>query len=470
MALTPQQSADYQARIESAASPAEKSRAIAERNTALGFGTTKQTGNENVYTSDATIPSPLTPNQPIAKQTITYKTEPSGTDQTKMDEGSLPDRTSESQGYIDNAKATQNATIDFYTKQAERQALEWDNLTKDIADIDAELSPEIQRVKDTFAKRINEMGTTNKALQGQVALGNVRSGLARYAQATAEGLVSAETTAGMDRISELESQKMTAIQQAKDALKSNAKDKWKMFNEYMNTVASTYENKKKAVLDLAQMVKDEETAATTKAMNDLQLQKAKMDVQSDKADNVASGSVDVDEEGNIIFPTADDVAKLAEEKGIDPDILTNAVNERIDALKKIAREERGKISYYDEKGAGNKTIRHYFNENTGEDLYTKDLGYTYKGSSPSSTEKLTAEEKALQNAITKQKESLASNGTTWGDAYDYLVDLYGDPNPDLVKQLSDEDKQALNEQGIQVNEGDETLLDIYLNKSRFFNR
>lgn len=222
------------------------------------------------------ITSPTTPVNPVVPVSPVAPTAPKTEEETATD----------------NAKQEMIDSASFYKSQLEKQQTEFANYTKDIEDIDNELSPEIQNVKDIFAKKIADMETTNKAMQGQVGLGNVRSGLSRYAQATASGLVSAETTAGMNRIKELETQKVTAIQAAKNALKSDAKDKWSTFNNYMNQVNEAYENKKKAVLDLAKMYKDEETAAAEKTKAELDTQKYTLE----NLDNLAATGVELTDE------------------------------------------------------------------------------------------------------------------------------------------------------------------------------
>jgi hypothetical protein len=202
MALIPQQSADYQARIESATSPEERSKAIAERNTALGFGTTKQAGAQNVYTSNTTVPSPVAPTKQVAKQTITYKAEPS------MTGGTQPDMTGGA-GKVGAVSDTTKQTNDALALMGQKYDIQYKtltdnltNLTADIAAIDSETNPIIQDIKNTFDRRLAEMKVTNQAMVGQTNLSNVRTNLQRYAPQMAEGLVSAEVSNGMGRLSE----------------------------------------------------------------------------------------------------------------------------------------------------------------------------------------------------------------------------------------------------------------------------
>lgn len=76
---------------------------------------------------------------------------------------------------------------------------------------------------------------------------------------------------------------------------------------------------------------------------------------------------------------------------------------------------------------------------------------------------LTTEEQAFQDDLKKQIANLAQ-GSKWGVSYDYLAQVYGKSNPDLVRPLT--------AQEIIDNGGDpsidETLLDIMLGKSKYY--
>lgn len=223
----------------------------------------------------------------------------------------------------DDEKQSYNDTYEYFKAQEERRAKEFENLTADIARIDAENDPMIQNIKDIFNRRITEMETTNKAMQGQVALSGVRTGLARYASQMQKGLVSAETTAGMNRISELESQKLNAIQMAKEALKSQAKDRWKTFNEYMNSATEAYNNKVQAVKDLHTFLKDEEDRAQAQQLAEIKIQSVIREEGQATAESIAGAvysALGDDLEANMQF-----IIDTAKENNIDPNVLINTV-------------------------------------------------------------------------------------------------------------------------------------------------
>jgi len=76
---------------------------------------------------------------------------------------------------------------------------------------------------------------------------------------------------------------------------------------------------------------------------------------------------------------------------------------------------------------------------------------------------MTSEEKKFNDDISKQISNLAEGGS-WASAYYTLAGIYGRTNPDLVRKLSSD--EILNAGGIVGT--DETLLDIILNKSKYY--
>ncbi len=260
-------------------------------------------------------PTPTAPITPVVEtKTETPKT-PEQLDKETKD--------TEMKSASDNVKQEMTDQIAYLTSNLEKQAKEFENYTADIARIDAENDPMIQNIKDIFARRIATMESINKAMQGQVALAGSRSGLKRYASQMHQGLVSAETTAGMNRISELESQKLTAIQEAKRALKSDAEDKWKMFNQYMNSATEAYNNKVQAVKDLHTFLKDEEDRAYNQKIADINLQQVIREGQQATAESIAGAiysALGEDATENMQYLT-----DKAEEYGVPVDTLISTV-------------------------------------------------------------------------------------------------------------------------------------------------
>lgn len=241
------------------------------------------------------------------------------------------------------ASAAEQAIIDqasFYESQYNKLQTEFDNYTKDIAEIDAENNPLIQSIKDTFNRRITEMQGINKSMQGQISLAGTRTGLARYASQMQQGLISQEVTSGMNRISELERQKLTAIEEAKRALKSDAKDKWKTFNEFMDSASEAYANKVQAVKDLHTFLKDEEDRAYNQNIKDIQIQQLEQEMVQSNLDMYSSAMLSYDEAGNLTMPTADELQTIADDLGVNVNILAGSIRNKYVEMSKLNQEDQ----------------------------------------------------------------------------------------------------------------------------------
>lgn len=273
-------------------------------------------------------------------KTVPPPEKPSGTTGTEgtTGEGTTGEKTG-GDSYNDAINA-QKGLVDFYQSQYDRLQTEFDNYTKDIAEIDSENNPMIQDIKATFERRKAEMAKLNQSMQGQLGLTQGRTGMARYAPETAQGFISAEITNGMNRLSELESQKLAAIQEAKRALKSDAEDKWKTFNEMMNNATKAYENKVTAVKDLHAMVKAEEDAVLDRAKSELELQKLQQEVMASNLDSYSTAFVDFDENGNVIMADAADLQSFSKQSGIPYEQIVGAVRTKAYELSKLSQEDR----------------------------------------------------------------------------------------------------------------------------------
>jgi len=406
----------------------------------------------------------------------------------------------------DAAKAEYQALQDqstFFANKYTQLQEEFDNYTADIARIDAENDPMIQNVKDIFNRRIEEMKTINTAMQGQVALAGSRTGLARYASQMQAGLISQETTKGMNRISELESQKLTAIQQAKQALKSNAKDKWKTFNEFMDTATEAYANKVQAVKDLHTFLKDEEDRAQNQKKADLELQKLVRTEGEATADTIAGSlyaTIGDDISGNMEY-----IVSVAEDYGIDPNVLVNSINGYAqDQLNKTIEINKSLLSLGKDIPAGETFelapgitvtgtkepdelwVDSIVGNTKFKELYVKENGeyvskqkislgqaYKYTSSNKTSNEKLTEEEKKFQADLSKAITNLSTKDTKWGDAYNEMAVRYRSSSPELFTELSPEQKRAVEEEydgAIRFTEKDNTVMDVLLGKEYYANK
>lgn len=387
------------------------------------------------------VAQPTQPAQPKVEQKVETKTE-NGTDGTKIDE---------TNSYNDAINA-QKGLSDFYQSQYDKLQSQFDTYTADIALIDSENVPMINDIKATFERRKAEMEKLNQSMQGQLGIAQGRSGMARYAPETASGFISAEVTNGMNRLSELESQKLQAIAEAKRALKSDAEDKWTAFNTFMKEATTAYQNKTTALIDLHSMIKAEEDAVLEQAQAD-QKQQQQAGRDSAVADLMAQGVTDVtemlnylnfDESGEMIGDfTAEEVSKTM-------NLMANK-----DALAGLDSSLR---------------TYQYLKENQPEELeamgvtnyqsYLKSIALAKKtptsGGGGGSTPKQTPEQKAWEDDLSKSLGALSANKNDWGKVWNYMYSRYKD-TLELTAQNNPD-----------VYENAQEVLDDYLNKDMFF--
>lgn len=121
--------------------------------------------------------------------------------------------------------------FDKYDKAYEEMKTGMDESTKAMID----------SIKENYAARRDAMKVTNQSrLKGLEILGT-RTGRQRYAAEIQEGILSAEETAGMKRISELDREEKMLIMQAEQA---NDAKQWDMLNQRMGQLAAVREEKR----------------------------------------------------------------------------------------------------------------------------------------------------------------------------------------------------------------------------------
>lgn len=284
-------------------------------------------------------PTPITPTQPSAQKTTIVPTTTPAETPVEPPKATETPKTLE-QTSLDSYTQSLSEQAKFAQSQYDKIQTEFDKYTADITRIDAENDPMIQSIKDTFARRINEMGQTNEAMLQQTNISGIKTNMSRYASQIQQGFVSKEVTNGMNRISELESQKLNAIELAKQALKSTAKDRWSTFSSYMDTASKAYNDKVSAVKELYTTIRDAETLAEEKKYNDLKMQQLQQEILQKNVDSYASGFVDFDENGDILMADKAELEKFAQESGISYEQLVGAVRNKAHELSKLSSEDR----------------------------------------------------------------------------------------------------------------------------------
>ena len=170
------------------------------------------------------------------------------------------------------------------------------------------------------------------------------NGRQRFAPEIQISIIGAEESAGLARIADLNMEEISTLLQIQQAKSDN---NYKLVNKQFEVLKETQKNKRQALLDLHKLAMDNERLALQKAQNaraelqsEINLQEFMKDNEDRMAEAMGSQLVEIDENNEIIIPTYKQIRRLAEQTGIDPDILASQVNARIDELKKITRVNR----------------------------------------------------------------------------------------------------------------------------------
>lgn len=161
-----------------------------------------------------------------------------------------------------------------------------------------------------------------------------------------------EIASGYDAtIAQLQAEQISAVQKAREAeteaIRTGNSKKWQQAMDMYNAAADLVTKKSQLQRDKVQALKDSLAAKNDDARLVLDYQKYQDERQSKLIDNqstlaktLAPQLVDLDENGNVIAADFNTIASLAEESGLDPDILAGSVASYTDTLRKSSLDER----------------------------------------------------------------------------------------------------------------------------------
>lgn len=294
-----------------------------------------------------------------------------------------------------------NSTYDTLATNMKSQV---DSLT---AGLDTETAAMVQRISDTYVKRIAEQQDVNKRYLESSRVSGYASGRARYASELQDGILSKEEMDGLRRITDLEQERDNLIQQARAARDDKSRA---AVLDYQNKLLEINKAKASAVQDLFKNTMDTERLNIDKAKEVRSSIKDRIDTSVKTAESIAGAVVDYIDGANLSKAERDSaIADWADSYGVSEDYLKTAVkNYRID----MSKANPAIVQEYE-----------YMKNNSG-----------YKGS-------LLDYQRAKKNAITVSN-NISSNGKggtfTFDDARDFDLpeSLIGLNDKDVIQQLS----------------------------------
>lgn len=187
------------------------------------------------------------------------------------------------------------------------------------ADIDTETQGIVDNLKQIYASRIEEQKKSNAAMIGSTNVSGIVSGRTRYASTIQDSILSAEETAGLKRINDLNNELTSLVTQAKNAA---ATKKGELTFKLMDKYDKAKETRDKAVQEQLKYAMDLEKLALDKSAEQRQLIKDEITNMGNIAKNIASGIAEMDEKDQMKA-----IEEQAANYGIDANFLMTAVND-----------------------------------------------------------------------------------------------------------------------------------------------
>ena len=217
--------------------------------------------------------------------------------------------------------------------QFENQVQGFQNTVNSISNGTYKLTPEEQSQVDglqhTFDLLVKQQQISNQNYEAGTARLGGRQGISRYSPQLAMDNIQAAVNSGVAKVQDIESKAATAVATLKQALVD--KDFTHATAAY-DMAKSLLTEKTDTIKTINQNVKDQVDAINTKTQNDLNTQKANIDIQTKKVDSIsqaAAQNLTGDATANMAAITS-----MAKANGVDPQALYSAALEKQQATQK----------------------------------------------------------------------------------------------------------------------------------------
>ena len=268
-------------------------------------------------------------------------------------------------GFDDTRAAIEQGNIDIDAELVEIESM----LNLRAEALDTANSALIDSIKQTYERRRNELRKINEAtLAGLTTLG-IRAGRQRYAGEIQSGILSSEERAGVQRITELDNEELALIAQANAA---NDEKQFAILETSMNKLQEARREKLDLIRDLNTLALQEETNARDRMRFDREEDVYQRETDQYIASTIASSVLDQMTADSTFDDT--DLLKIAEEKGIEFDVLKNTVNTLKEELSKV----NGQLITSTDS-SGNVTVS-LVDKDTGKQINQTSLGQIGKSS------------------------------------------------------------------------------------------
>ena len=192
-----------------------------------------------------------------------------------------------------------------------------------VAGLDTETAAMVQRISDTYSKRIDEQKDLNKRYLESSRVAGYSSGRARYASELQDGILSKEEQDGIKRITDLEAERENLIAQARNARDDKSRA---ALLDYQNRLIEINKEKRIAVQDLFKNTMDTERLNLDKSKEVRASIKDRIDTSVKTAESIAGAVIDYMDNNNLSKADRDAaLADWADQYGVSEDYLRTAV-------------------------------------------------------------------------------------------------------------------------------------------------
>ena len=174
---------------------------------------------------------------------------------------------------------------------------------------------QVANIQEVYQRRKDQMKLINQStLAAQTKIG-IRAGRQRYAPEIQTSILSAEESAGVARMADLDAEEQGLILEAQRA---NTSKQFEILDKKMGQLTSLQEKKVQLIQDQAKMALQQEQLAIQKAEEARSQLKFAREEEEAMAFSLASSAIGMDTE---------ELKQFAQEKGVDFNLLQNAMNE-----------------------------------------------------------------------------------------------------------------------------------------------
>lgn len=277
----------------------------------------------------------IDPNNPGRLRRIGTETAP-GSGDPEMG-GALPKKPVDTSGF------TPQQLSEYNLNQQAQADIDWfKNTTQQLVQsMDAATAALVQNINLEYDRLVSSTRQLNQQIEGATRVVGIRQGRTRYAPEIQEGVMLKTVNEGLQRIQDLESRRVAAVNQAQTA---KSEKQYALLFESMKEIRQTKKDRDQAIMDLHKKVLDEERNTIEKAklvQEQIKNDQAIMEKAVKSLGYIALSSMTGDKEAD-----SKKIRDIARQRKIDPDYLLSEVTKLDSEGEKYGPGDIGLYQFY----------------------------------------------------------------------------------------------------------------------------